>query len=67
MEANREKEIKDIKRIVKQLNDIHYPINATVWSHGKQWSMRNISFWESLKAREEGLLDALTAPQNVIK
>ncbi len=66
MEANRDKEIRDIKKIVKQLNDIHYPINATVYSHGKQWSMRNIAFWESLKEREAGLLEALTSPKNVI-
>lgn len=53
LDARTLKEIEEKRSIIEALNQIKYPINATVFSHGMTWTMRNIAFWQSLKGKDE--------------
>lgn len=51
--SNAQKKADEINKAADILNTIKLPCNATFYSHGMAWSIRNVAFWESLKKREE--------------
>lgn len=59
LEANRSKRKRDVKRVADTLNKIQFPVTATVYSHGMQWTIRNVAFWEALKKQEEEFMDLI--------
>ena len=56
MKSNARKAIDEKLAIIKSLNAIKYPLNVTVFSHGKPWSIRNESFWKEFKKGDEGMI-----------
>jgi hypothetical protein len=57
IKANHVKEVEEKLKIIKELNSIKYPISATVFTHGKSWTIRNESFWKSMQSRDGMLLE----------
>lgn len=45
------------RSIIRDLNKINYPISATVFTHNRTWTIRNISFWQHMNKRDEEILD----------
>lgn len=43
--------------IIKQLNEIHYPLNATIFAQGQPWTIRNKSFWEAMQKRDDDVME----------
>lgn len=56
LKENSKKKAEEINKAADILNTIKIPANCTFYSHGMVWSIRNIAFWESLKARDEEFL-----------
>jgi len=44
-------------KIIKDLNKIKYPLSVTVFSHHGTWTIRNETFWQQLKKRDETMID----------
>lgn len=57
LENERQRIVKEKMQIIGDLNKIKYPINATVFTHGSTWTIRNKSFWESMKRSDESVLE----------
>lgn len=59
LKAERQRIAEEKKRIIAQLNEIKYPLSATVYTHGQPWSIRNITFWKNFQKRDEDIIKFL--------
>jgi len=53
LKAEEERIIIEKRSIIRDLNKINHPISATVFTHGRTWTIRNISFWQAMNKRDE--------------
>lgn len=57
--SNTEKRRKEVNEAAEILNTIKLPCNATFYSHGMVWNIRNVAFWESLKKKDKEFLNLI--------
>ena len=56
LKAEKERIAQEKIKIISDLNKIKYPINATVFTHGQSWTVRNEAFWKAMQQKDEDLL-----------
>jgi hypothetical protein len=64
LKSNQEKRAERINAIANQLNEIKTPLVATVYSEGMKWTIRNVAFWEHLKAQDEKFMELINIDQS---
>lgn len=64
MKSAAEKKAEEVNKVADQLNQIKVPLSATMYSHGMIWTLRNISFWESLKNKDEEFIKLINIKQS---
>lgn len=57
LKAERKRIVEEKISIIRDLNKIRYPLQVTVFAHGKPWSIRNEEFWKVFKKGDEDVMD----------
>lgn len=57
LKSNQEKIVIEKRKIIADINKIKYPLNVTVFSHDRPWSIRNVEFWNQFKKRDDQIIE----------
>ena len=57
LEAETQRIVKEKLEIIKQLNAIKYPLNATVFGQNQSWTIRNKAFWVAMSDKDEKVIE----------
>lgn len=57
LKAEQERIAIEKRSIIRDLNKIKHPISATIFTHGKTWTIRNIAFWQAMNKRDDEIVN----------